>query len=362
MLPFLILAYDLSYASAAALVFASSVVSSVIQPLFGHLGDKVDRPWFMGVGIIMAGAGISVMGFLDSYWLIFAAAALTGVGVALFHPEGGKLANVVAGNKKGAGLSNFAVGGNIGFAVGPLIATFALGVWGIKGTVVFMIPALIMAALLFTQNAAYSRMSAQEIERKKQGSVGGTQTGDDWLGFWKVTSVNFARSIIGNGMLVFVPLYWVAVLAQTPEFGSLMLSLYAISGAVATFFGGRIADRIGFKRMILLCTSVMAPLLLLFIFTSNIVLATILVLLISLSLSGAYSPIVALAQQCLPNRVGLASGISLGVVVSVGGMASPGIGYIGDQFGLTASMVVICAVAFVGLVLALLLQRQGAGK
>ncbi|MDR2109480.1 MAG: MFS transporter, partial [Coriobacteriales bacterium] len=125
MLPFLIVAYDLSYASAAALVFASNIVSSVIQPLFGYLGDKLDRPWFMSLGIFLAGLGIALLGLVQDYWLLFACAMLSGIGVALFHPEGGKLANLIAGEKKGTSISNFSVGGNLGFSIGPILAAVA---------------------------------------------------------------------------------------------------------------------------------------------------------------------------------------------------------------------------------------------
>jgi FSR family fosmidomycin resistance protein-like MFS transporter len=344
MLPFLIVTYDLSYASAAAIVLASSIVSSVIQPLFGALGDKLDRPWFMSLGILLAGGGLALLGFVQEYWLMLLCAGVSGIGVALFHPEGGKLANYVAGEKKGAGISNFSVGGNLGFATGPVLATFALGVWGINGTLLFIFPTVIMAAVLLSQNRHYEHFGHLESERRK---VAGTHDlNDDWSGFVKVTIVNFFRSIVGSGLIIFIPLYWINVLGQAPEYSALMLTLYSGAGAVATFFGGRIADRIGFKKMILISFCALGPFLLLFVITSNLIMATILIVLTSLAISAAYSPIVALGQSYLPNRLGLASGISLGVVVSVGGITSPIIGAAGDAFGLTASMVIIVIVAF----------------
>jgi FSR family fosmidomycin resistance protein-like MFS transporter len=356
LLPFLVLQYDLSYASAATLVLASSIVSSVIQPLFGWLGDKIDRPWFMSLGILLAGSGIALIGFVENYWLMFASASLCGIGVALFHPEGGKLANVVAGSDKGAGIANFSVGGNIGFALGPVIAIFALSTFGMRGTALFLVPTVLVALLLFTQTKAYHEFGKQEMERKQ--TTGQTDTRDDWAGFAKVTTVNFLRSIVNTCLLVFIPLYWVAVLYQSTEVSAAMLTVFSISGAFATFFGGRIADKLGFKRMILISTCCTAPLILVFIFTSHLIAATALVVLIALSMSAAYSPIVALGQSYLPNRLGLASGISLGVVVSVGGMASPLVGMVGDNYGLTASMAVICLVSFLSIVSALLVLKH----
>jgi len=356
MLPFLIGAYGLSYMQAAALMFACSIVSSVVQPLFGYMGDKLDRPWFMSLGILLAGVGIAAIGFVESYWLMFLSASVCGVGVALFHPEGGKLANVIAGSNKGAGLSNFSVGGNVGFALGPLIATFALGVFGIHGTAIFLIPTIVMAAILLRQTPAYQHFSALEVKRKQ--ASGQSETKDDWVGFMKVTSINFMRSIIGNGLIVFIPLYWIAVLHQPVRLATIMLTLFSGFGAIATFFGGRIADKIGFKRMIVISYVLAAPLLLIFVLTSNLILATVLVVLVSICQSAAYSPIIALGQSYLPSRLGLASGISLGVVVSVGGMTSPLIGLVGDNFGLTASMAILCVVAFLSAGLSLFVARH----
>jgi FSR family fosmidomycin resistance protein-like MFS transporter len=361
MLPFLIMYHNLSYTEAATIVLASSIISSVIQPLFGWLGDRLDRPWFMSVGILMAGCGVAFIGFTENYWLMLASASVCGVGVALFHPEGGKLANVVAGSEKGTGIANFSVGGNIGFALGPVLVTFALSLFGMRGTALFLIPATLMALILLGQTKAYTAFGKQEIERRQNEGEGDAQ--DDWPGFIKVTSVNFLRSIVGTGLMVFIPLYWVAVLGQSQELGALMLTFYSGLGAVAIFFGGRIADKIGFKRIIVLSFCIACPLLILFVFTTNLVVATILILLVSMSLSIAHSPVVALGQAYLPNRLGLASGISLGVVVSIGGMTSPIIGAVGDRWGLSVSMGVICGVALVAAALSLpVLRHRDAAK
>jgi FSR family fosmidomycin resistance protein-like MFS transporter len=310
----------------------------------------------MSVGILMAGCGIALIGFVDNYWLMFASASICGVGVALFHPEGGKLANIVAGSEKGTGIANFSVGGNIGFTIGPAIAAFALTAFGMRGTVLFLVPAVLAAAVLLSQTGAYRAFGKQELERKQ--ALGQGEQRDDWPGFMKLTIVNFLRSIVGTGLMVFIPLYWVGVLGQPKELGSLMLTFYSAAGALATFFGGRIADRVGFRRIIVLSLCVVAPLLIAFVLTSNLVIATVLIILVALSLSIAYSPMVALGQSYLPNRLGLASGISLGVVVSIGGMTSPVIGVVGDHFGLRASLAVICAVALLAAALSPLVAHH----
>lgn len=119
LMPFLVLHYGYSYAAVTALLFASNAASAIIQPLFGWLGDRHQRPWLMAVGIFLAGIGIALIGVMPNYELDLAAAMVSGIGVAMFHPEGGRLANLVAGAQKGTGMSIFAVGGKLGFTFGP---------------------------------------------------------------------------------------------------------------------------------------------------------------------------------------------------------------------------------------------------
>ena len=125
-IPFLVLHNGYSYAEVTALLLASNAASAIIQPLFGWLGDKKPRPWLMAAGIFLAGIGMAGVGVLPNYPLIMASAMLSGIGVAMFHPEGGRLGNLTAGEQKGKGMSIFAVGGKLGFTFGPLVATAAI--------------------------------------------------------------------------------------------------------------------------------------------------------------------------------------------------------------------------------------------
>ena len=133
-LPFLMVNRGITYEAAAGLTFALSSIGSLIQPLFGSMVDKTSRPWLMSLGILLSGCGVSMLGFFDNYWAMFAAVALTGVGSALFHPDAGRMANYVAGEAKGRGISNFSVGGNMGGALGPMLAVFGITLFGMKGT------------------------------------------------------------------------------------------------------------------------------------------------------------------------------------------------------------------------------------
>ena len=355
MLPFLIVAYDLNLTMASFLFFASTACSAIIQPLFGHLGDKMQKPWFMSLGIILAGAGIAALGFATSYWMMLGCAIISGIGVALFHPEGGRLANAVSGAKKGAGMSNFAVGGNIGFALGPLIIVFAISVWGIQGSIVMLIPTSIMAIILLTQTGKYTKFSNEEFGKAKK--AGGVKLKDDWQGYIKVTIVSCTRAIISSSFIVFIPLYWIFVYLQPEATSPILITVFSATGAIATFFGGRISDAIGFKQLILLCVCLQVPIMIFFVLTSEVILGFMLVIMMALCLNLMYAPLVSTGQAYLPNRVGLASGISLGVVVSVGGMATPIIGAVADAQGLMIGMSILVVFAILAMIFGIRLTK-----
>jgi FSR family fosmidomycin resistance protein-like MFS transporter len=363
MLPFLISAYGLSYAQASALVLGSSVMSSVIQPLFGWIGDRVEKPWLMSLGIFIAGLGITLIGVFSNYVILFLCAMLTGIGVALFHPEGGRLASAVAGQSKGEGMSNFGVGGTLGFSGGALLVTGAFSIFDIHGAIVFIIPATIMALALLTQSKKFRELNKAEEEFKASGKAGVQK--DNWPEFWKVTIVNVFRAIIFQSFQVFIPLFWVGVFMVSEATGSLMLTIASLCGSVMTFFGGRIADRIGFKRDIVVCTGLLVVAIVAFVFAgyaSVPVLAGVLISLAMMTLQTGYSPIIALSQSYLPNHVGMASGIALGVAVSCGGIVAPILGTVGDSFGLQMVFVIvaiICAGMFVSAIILKSDRRKG---
>ncbi|MDR0518602.1 MAG: MFS transporter, partial [Clostridiales Family XIII bacterium] len=336
LLPFLIAEHGFSIASAAGLIFASNLVSSIVQPVFGHLGDKIEKPQLMCLGMLLASGGISLMGFMDSYWAMFFCAMGGGVGVALFHPEASKLAAHVSGENKGEGMSLFAVGGNSGFAVGPMVCSALMLAFGIHGTAAFIIIGVVTAAILMAK-VKVIQSAAHEQKEIALAAQSGEQR-DDWPSFMKVAMAMFCRSIVGTCLNTFIPLFWVYVLVQSAASGNVQLTIYSATGAVATLVGGRLADRIGFKRVVMICSIAAVPLLFALAMTRSTLVGGILIVLTGVFLNGCHSTFVVMGQGFLPNRLGLASGVLYGLTVSVGGMAAPGVGAIADHAGVPAAM------------------------
>jgi FSR family fosmidomycin resistance protein-like MFS transporter len=357
MIPFLISEYSLTYAKAAGLILACNLISSIVQPLFGHLGDRYHNPRLIVLSLLLAGGGISLMGFASSYTFLFIFAMLAGIGVALFHPEGAKLANMVASAGKGAGMSIFSTGGNIGFTVGPILVVAAHALFGMHGMLVFFIVTTAVAVLFYIfMHKMEAHAASVQKDMDKQAAAGAAK--DRWSGFTIVSLVMSCRSIINTSLNTFIPLVLIVIIGVPNSVGSLGLSLFALCGAIGTFSGGYISDRIGRKKLALICAITSVPLLFLFAFNNNVIAAFILIFFLSIATAGSHSTLIVLGQEFLPNRIGLASGVLLGVTVSVGGILSPAFGHIGDLYGLSATILALGIVSIVSLILTTVIPKS----
>lgn len=336
LLPTLIVQRHLSYTSAASLVFAATIASSIIQPVFGHTADRFRMSWLMPFGVLLAGIGLALASIAPSYALIALCVCLSGIGVAAFHPEAARRMHEEAGKQKATGMSLFSLGGNIGFALGPLLTTALLVLLGLSGTYLLIIPLAIVALLLvyFGQG----KKVAHE-EKIGQGSRKGKRS-DDWWAFARLTMALVLRSMVFYGLNTFIPLYWIAVLHQSQAASGFALSVMLFVGLTGTLLGGWFADRIGRRRVILIVLGLLFPCLLLFILLSPLhpLLALVLLAPVGMTLFAPTSIMVVMGQEYLPNHVGTASGVTLGLAVTVGGVTAPLMGRVADSYGISVAL------------------------
>ena len=353
LLPFFIAQHNLTYAAAAVIVFTTTLVSTITQPVFGIVADRLSRPWLMPFGVLLAGVGLSCVGLAPTYETGLIAVALSGIGVAAFHPEGARLANRFAGDKKATIMSIFATGGQLGFAIGPLIASFALIRWGIKGTAFLAVPAIgvtLLIALILPGLWRYHSADGGKAVKKSQGE-------DAWAGFLCLSILVLFRSVIFYGINTFLPLFWINVFQQSKTAGASALTVFFASAVVGNLIGGRVADHVGFRRAILTEFALVTVLLPIFAYTSNPLWAMFLLIPIGLMFSASVGPLVVLGQSYLPNRIGLASGVTLGLAFSFGGITTPVIGWIADRHGLHAAIVVLSFLPIICTGLTILLPK-----
>ena len=342
-LPFVVALRGYSYTDVAVLIFAANVVSAVIQPLFGWLGDKRPMPWIMSLGVLLAGLGMAGIGLVPEFWQIVLCAMISGVGNAMMHPEGGRLANLTASKSKAGGMSIFSVGGQVGFCVGPIIAAASCAAFGLAGTLAFLIICLPVSVLLGVLCPVFSRYGCAGVK--------GTQDlkREYWGRFSLVMGALSARSIIYYAVTGFAPLFMMGVFGHSESSAGLLVSAFGMFGALATVISASVSQRVGTTRLTVLCYAGCAVCLAAFALSPSPWLCVGLIVALAFAISLYNAPAVALGQSMIPNHLGTASGLTFGVAVCIGGVTSPALGAIGDAAGLRVVMLVVAGVAAVGL-------------
>ncbi len=357
LLPFLIVADHLSYAAASALVLAATVSSSVIQPLFGHVSDRLSLPWLMPLGPFLGGLGVALAGLAPSYGWTFAAIVLSGVGVAAFHPEGSRFANYVSGHRRSSGMSLFSVGGNIGFALGPVLITPLLVVFGLHGTVFLLIPTWLMTAVLIHELPRLRGFRTDVV-------AGRVQKGDEheaWGPFALLATVIALRSFVYFGLVTFIPLYFIHDLHTSKAFGNLALAAMLLGGALGTLIGGPLADRFGRRTVLIGSMAVLPPLVVAFLL-SPAGLAVVFAALAGAATIATFAVTIVMGQEYLPGRLGVAAGVTIGLSIGLGGVGAPLLGLLADARGLRSVFETIAVLPLLALLLSLALPRAVSGE
>jgi MFS transporter, FSR family, fosmidomycin resistance protein len=356
LLPFFVLERHYSYAAVAGLTLAATVLSSVAQPFFGWWTDRRPRRWMIPAGIVTAGIGVGLAGLWSNYLLTWTVLALSGLGVAAFHPEAARAARQAAGNSNRA-MSVFALGGNAGFALGSLLATLVLLAGGLGATWLLVLPAALMALLLVSR-----------LNRVLDGRIGQRRThtmpsgNDDWPAFLRLTAVVVVRSILFFGLSSFLALYFIGQLGASPGQGGLALTMFLVAGACGTLLGGWVADRSGRLVSIRIGFALAVPGLLGLVLAGNQLIALVFVVVTAIGTFMPFSVFVVLGQDYLPNRIGTASGVTVGLAVSVGGLFSPVFGWLADSSGLRFTLGAFIVLPILALLLSLLMHEPGSYK
>lgn len=353
LLPFLVADQLLTYAAGAGLVFATSAASSVVQPLFGYLADRFSVRWLLPVSVLLTGVGLSLGTQSPSYALFFSALVVSGLGVAAFHPEAARQVHRVARPGRASEMSVFAVGGNIGFAIAPLVTTGLMLTVGRAGTLIVVLPTGVLAALLALQFSKPATIVPSLAGKKAPPA----QASGSCPGFLMLCAVTVCRSILFVGLNTFLALYWMSRWSVSASKGASILAVFLGVGVCGTLLGGWLADRRG-RRAILRAgfatAAVLLPLLLTMTDSGS---ATLLLVCLAVAFYMPSSILVVLGQAYLPHRVGVASGVTLGLGVSMGGMVAPLLGMVADRHGVEAVLLVLEAVLVVAVVLSLALPR-----
>ncbi|MDQ3251582.1 MAG: MFS transporter [Actinomycetota bacterium] len=353
LLPFLISERGISLAAAGALLFAATVSSSIVQPLFGIFSDRRPLHALMPLGVLLAGCGMALVGVAPTYPVILLCVVMSGIGVAAFHPEAARFANYVSGSGRARGMSFFSVGGNVGFALGPALTTPLVLLFGLPGALFLALPAIVMAAVLFHELPRMLGFKPEVVESEQERVAAAPEHRGPFVRMIGVVTV---RSFVYFGLVAFVASYYERVLDMSPALGNTALTLMLFGGAAGTLTMGPLADRFGRRKVLVACMLALPPLVLCFTLAGPFVGMALLVL-VGAATVGTFGITVVMGQEYLPGRIGLAAGITMGLSIGLGGVGAPVLGLVADNAGLSFTMLVIAVLPVPGLLLALTLPR-----
>lgn len=345
LIPFMTDRFHLGYALAAMLLLAATASSSLVQPLFGLWSDRRGALWLIPGGTMLAAVGVGGAAISPAYPLVLLLVLAGGLGVAAFHPEGAKFAAYASGRKRASGMSYFNSGGNAGYALGAF-ATGQLVVWlGLVGGLLAMVPVLLASLGL-------ARVVPHLSVLKPETGVTAYQRGDDRRGAMALLGVVIAlRSVAWFTLLAFVPL-WIVSLGHSKGDGSRLLFLMLLAGAVGTLLLGPVADRIGLRPTLVVTQALISPLILVFVYVGGVP-GTLALMLVGVCVVGTFGVTMVLSQLYLPRHVGMASGLSVGLAMGIGGVAAVVLGAVADAVDLKTALTISAVAPALGVVFCL---------
>lgn len=335
MLPLLLTQFDLTYAAAAGIITANNIIVAVAQPLFGIAGDYRSYKWMVWVGVGLCGLAMVSVLWWSSYPMVIAAVLISGLGSALFHPEGLVRARAVMVQRPATAVSVFFSGGNIGFALGPILAIFLLERMGKPGGLLMLIPSAL--ALIFIANQWKAIRGVEGSGKKVVRNL--SEPNRAGLASFLLLLVTL-RSTVAAGLGAFIPLYFFENGQLSREGAAFLVTLLSISGTVGTLSGGMLAERFG-RRLTLIVSIVLGFLFLQVFMHSGGWLRAVALALSGMSTSVVWPLIIVMMQESLPRNLGLAGGLSMGTSYAASGLGVALLGLYADAYGLASTMTLI---------------------
>lgn len=330
-LPILHARFDLSYAQVGAAAALLNLSSSVIQPVFGWISDRWGIQWFIPAGIVWTGLLMGLVGLVPNYSGLLLVVTLTGVGTAAFHPIASMAAAHASQAQRGLGMSFFSAGGNLGFAIGPILMTWILAWFGLRGSVLLMGLGFLTASVIHRYRREIEVPMAEPRQRRLR-----EDASIPWAKLSRLCVLITLRSWGSSGMVVFMPLLFLEQGATLSVTGR-ALFLFLFFGALGGMLGGHFSDRVGRQRVI--ATSLLLyPPVMVAALTLQGPMRWVLLAIAGAAILASNSVTVVFAQELLPHHIGIASGLTLGLAFGAGGVGVGVSGLLADLLGLHASV------------------------
>jgi FSR family fosmidomycin resistance protein-like MFS transporter len=320
--------FSLSFAQIGLITLTYQLTASLFQPAIGLISDRQPRPYILPLGMTSTLCGLLMLAYAPSYAMVVLAAAFVGIGSAVFHPESSRVARMASGGRHGFAQSVFQVGGNTGSAIGPLVAAAVIVPYGQHSVAWFAAPALLGIVLLLQVSRWSAHQHAAAVQRGPLAAVAAPFPPRVVAGAIAVLLVLiFSKYFYVAGISSFYTFYLIDKFALSVQSAQVHLFVFLFASALGTLVGGPLGDRIGRKPVIWFSILGVAPFALL-LPHADLFWTTVLTTVIGLVLSSAFSAIVVYAQELMPGRVGMVSGLFFGFAFGMGGLGAAVLGVV----------------------------------
>ena len=345
--------FALSFAQIGWIALIYQVTASLLQPWVGLYTDKRPQPYLLPAGMLVTLVGIALLAFASSYEMLLVAAAVVGVGSATFHPEASRVARMASGGRFGTAQSTFQVGGNTGSALGPLLTAAIVIPHGQAAIAWFMLAAALAVFVLLRVTGWTVRHGQTRLKTFAGQQAPGLSHGAMWRAVAVIAVLMFAKFVYIASFTNYFTFYLIEHFGLSVQHSQLYLFVFLAAVALGTFAGGPVGDRIGRKAVIWVSFLGVAPFALALPY-ANLAWTAVLAVAIGLVMSSAFAALVVYAQEAVPGRVGMVSGVMFGLMFGISGIGAAGLGELADRHGIEWVYQIISFLPLLGLATALL--------
>lgn len=345
--------YEMSFGQIGLLTFTYQITASLLQPLIGAFTDRSPRPYSLATGMGFTLAGLLGLAYAASFPLLLVSAALVGTGSSVFHPESSRVARMASGGRHGLAQSVFQVGGNLGSAVGPLLAAFIVLPGGQSRVAWFSLAALLGIFFLVRIGHWYRSQAGRPLHARTRGAAPHAPAPHVQRALAVLLALIFSKYFYLASLTSYYTFYLMQRFGVSVRDSQLLLFVFLGAVAAGTLMGGPIGDRIGRKYVIWASILGVLPFSLL-LPHANLLWTAVLTVPIGMILASAFPAIVVYAQELMPGRTGTVAGLFFGLAFGMGGIGAAVLGHIADARGIDYVYQVCAWLPAIGLLAALL--------
>ena len=348
--PILKTKYHLSFSQIGLITFSFQFTASILQPLVGFYTDKYPKPFSQIYGMFFSLIGIIMLSFANQFYQIAVSAAFIGIGSSIFHPEASRISFLASGGKRGLAQSIFQIGGNLGTALGPLLVALIVVPSGQRHIIWFVIAATIALFVIGKIAVWYKKQLINRVLSKSAGVVYHNLTKNQVIfAIATLLIVIFSKFFYSASLSSYYTFYLIDKFHLTIKQAQFHLFLYLMSYAIGTMIGGPLGDKIGRKYVIWLSVFGAAPFAL-FLPYANLMQTDILIITIGIIISSAFPAILVYAQELLPKKIGMVSGLFYGFAFGMGGLGSALLGNLADKKGIQFVYIICSFLPLIGVI------------